>query len=108
MEYSREFGSNFPSELIPVGTKKDVDDSVKDLITQYYQLVESGSLDMAAKLYEDNQNILSEYAIKMSDINRFEEEIYNIGLDVLKKLTTIINDKEPATQSNGSFWYREV
>lgn len=32
MEYSHNFGSNFPNEIIPVGTKKDIDDTIKELI----------------------------------------------------------------------------
>ena len=42
MNYSREFGSQFPSSLIGVGTKKDIDNSVKDLINQYNAYCDAG------------------------------------------------------------------
>lgn len=108
MEYSHIFGSNFPTELIPVGTKKDVDDDVQALIQQYYQLMESNSLNDAYALYEANKEVLEPYAINMKYVNRLEEEIFNAGLMALNKTTVIISNQEPASQSEGSFWYREV
>lgn len=108
MKYSNVFGSNFPLEVIPVGTKKDVDDSVQNIIQQYYQLVESGQINDAYTLYEINKELLEPYMINMKYTNRLEEEIYNVGLMALIKATVIIHDKEPAYQSEGGFWYKEV
>lgn len=107
MEYSHNFGSNFPSELIPVGDKKDIDDSVKDLISQYYSYISTGDLNLANELYENNKSALEPYAIKMKDINRLEEDIYNTGLLVLNQIKNIISDTEPANQSENSFWYQD-
>ena len=107
MEYSHNFGSNFPSELIPVGDKKDIDDTVKDLIVQYNSYISVGNLDSANELYENNKTKLDSYAIKMKDINRIEEEIYNTGLFALNQIKNIISDTEPASQSVGSCWYQD-
>ena len=85
MEYSHNFGSNFPDSLIPIGTKKDIDDSVKDLITQYYSYIENGKVTDAKSLYDQNKTLLEPYIIDMEYINRLEEEIWNTHVATLKK-----------------------
>lgn len=107
MEYSHNFGSNFPNELLPIGTKKDVDDTVKDLINQYYSYLSSGDLPSANALYESNKEILEPYMINMEYINKLQEEIYNMGITVLNSVKSIISPIEPATQSVNSFWYQD-
>ena len=107
MEYSHNFGSNFPSELMPVGTKKDIDDNVKDLINQYYSYISVGDLSSANSLYESNKDTLEPYMINMEYINKLEEEIYNAGFTVLNSVKSIINSTEPASQSVNSFWYKD-
>lgn len=107
MDYSNKFGSNFPNEVIPVGTKKDIDDSVKSLISQYYSLIDSNNLDEASTLYNNNKAILEPYIVNSDYFNRLEEEIYNVGIAALNNITTIISDTEPLTQSVNSHWLKE-
>ena len=94
MEYSHNFGSNFPNETIPVGTKKDIDDTVKELINQYYLCVESGDLASANQLYEENKDTLESYQINMEYINKLEEEIYNTGIFALNSIKSIVSASE--------------
>lgn len=107
MDYSREFGSQFPSSLINVGTKKDIDDSVKDLINQYNAYCDAGDLSSAFNIYEQNKNILKNYMIDMKYINQLEEEIYNTGLFALNQTSVIYSDIEPETQSENGRWIME-
>lgn len=107
MNYSYNFGSSFPRKLMPVGTKKDIDDTVKNLITQYYAYIDAGNISAANTLYNDNKGILGDYQIDMAYINRLEEEIYNVGLDVLKKRETIISDSEPVDLADEGYWYKD-
>ena len=107
MEYSHNFGSNFPSELIPVGDKKDIDDAVKSLINQYNSYISAGDLTSANALYESNKNTLEPYMINMKYINRLEEEIYNTALSALNQIKSVISSTEPANQSTDSFWYQD-
>lgn len=107
MEYSRTFGSMFPEQLIPKGTKKDIDDSVKGLISQYYSYIDAWNVTGACALYKENKELLEPYMIDMAYINRLEEEIWNVSVSTLGKLTTIISDKEPPSQSEHSFWLKE-
>ena len=107
MEYSYNFGSNFPNALIPVGDKKDIEDSVKDLILQYYNCISDGDLTSANNLYENNKDTLDSYSINMKFINRLEEDIYNTALFALNQIRNIISDSEPSSQSVDSYWYQD-
>lgn len=107
MEYSRIFGSTFPDALIPVGSKKDVDHTVVNLVNQYYSYIDSGNISGATKLYEDYKSFLQPYVINMEYINRLEEEIFNTGLSVLKISTNIINSTEPLDQPENGYWYTD-
>lgn len=107
MNYTRNFGSNFPDELIPVGTKRDVDDSVSGLIAQYYSYIDAGNITAANSLYNENKDLLEPYQIDMAYINRLEEEIWNTAVATLNKLTTIVSDTAPLSQSKNSFWLQE-
>lgn len=107
MKYSRQFGSRFPEKSISVGVKRDVDDSVKDLISQYYSYIDAGNLDAAYLLYQENKTALEPYMIDMSYINRLEEEIYNAHIATLNKITTIVSDAMPLSQSDNSFWLQK-
>lgn len=107
MEYSHIFGSNFPTEIIDVGTKKDVDDTVVSLINRYYQYVEANDINGANQFYNENKDVLDSYAITCADWNRLEEEIYNTGTFSLERFTIIVSDIEPESQSVGSYWLQE-
>lgn len=110
MNYSRTFGSNFPDELIPVGAKKDIDDSVMSLISQYYSYMTAGNFNAANTLYENNKEILEPYEITMQYINYLAEEIYNTGVMIINKLWTVTTDSEesePIEQLEGSHWLVE-
>ena len=108
MEYSRNFGSKFPEELIPVGTKKDIDDISTHLINQYYAYIDAGNVTEANKLYNSNKELLEQYSINMNYINFIEEELWNMSVLTLKKTSTIITDNEPATQPRYGFWLQNI
>ena len=105
--YSHNFGSNFPTEAIEVGQKKNVDNTVKTLVFQYYSLIDGGYIDAAKDLYEANESILKDYIIDMAYINRLEEEIYNIGIKAVSNSSILISDTEPSTQMTDSIWLQE-
>lgn len=107
MDYSRNFGSNFPNTLIPVGEKLDIDNTVVNLIRQYYEYLDVGNLSSAKSLYDKNKTILQPYIINAEYINRLEEEIYNTGLNVLKKVKNVVATEEPLDQAVDGWWYQE-
>ena len=107
MNYSNMFGSNFPNEVISVGTKKDIDNSAKILITQYYSYINAGDIIGANTLYQMNKDVLEPYIINSAYFNKLEEEIYNAGLMALSGQNIIISDTEPALQETNSHWLKE-
>lgn len=109
MEYSHIFGSSFPQEPIPMGTKKDIDDNVKALISQYYAYMDSGNIGNAASLYNSNKEVLDPYIVSSAYFNRLEEEMYNLGVGLLGSVSTVISDTEPdaSTLSVNSHWLQE-
>lgn len=107
MNYSHIFGSNFPNEVVVVGSKKDVDDSVISLVSQYYAYLDAKDLDSATTLYNENKDTLDPYIVDSNYFSMLEEEIYNTGLLALNSSTSIISDSEPASQSVGSHWLKE-
>lgn len=108
MNYQRNFGSKFPDELIDVGTKKNVDDSVLELVNQYNAYIQNKDIASAEALYDANKSKLSPYKFDSFDVNRIYEEVYNVGLCALSFQNTIISDTEPvAEQMIGSVWLKE-
>ena len=107
MEYSHIFGSNFPNEVVAVGSKKDIDDSVMSLVLQYYTYIDAKDLDSATTLYNENKDTLDPYIVDSNYFSMLEEEIYNAGLLALQSSTSIISDSEPASQSINSHWLKE-
>ena len=107
MNFSSIFGSNFPSEAIPVGSKKDIDDTVMALISQYYTYIDNKDVASAYKLYENNKTLLEPYMANAAYFNRLEEDIYNTGLLALQSVTTIISATEPTTQAIYGHWLKE-
>ena len=108
MEYSRQFGSTFPDGVYAtIGTKRDVDDTVVDLINQYYAYIDAGDITSAKGLYDTNVTTLEPYMINMAYVNALAEEIYNIALYTQKQITSVISDVEPSEQPTNGFWYQD-
>ena len=108
MGYSRTFGSNFPGECIPLGTHKDVDNTVVNLVNQYNSYIQAGNMPAASNYYAKNKAKLEPYMINTSYINRLEEEIYNTGLYALSSSSSITSDTEPEVEQNvNSYWLQD-
>ena len=61
-EYSREF-SNFPSEKITKHNFKNVDDTIASIINQINSLRLQGLYNQAARIIQNNYDILSYYIV---------------------------------------------
>lgn len=107
IDYSREFGSQYPSALMHLGTHKDVDDSVIDLIQEYNSYIENGNMESAYQFYTYNKDILDPYLITMNYVNYLEEEVYNIGVMALSTNIVIQSDNEPISAKDDAYWIQE-
>lgn len=107
MNYSHRFGSNFPNEVIPIGSKQDINNAVKTLVSQYYSQIDAGNIAGANVIYETYKDLLEPYIVNSAYFNQLEEEIYNVGVAVLNNITTVVSDEEPLVQETYSNWLKE-
>lgn len=75
-EYSREF-SSFPSKKITRHNFKNVDDNIASIINQINTLRTQGLYNQAARIVQDNFDVLSHYIVDAITFRTWEEEIYN-------------------------------
>ena len=75
-EYENEF-SQFPSKKITLHHFKNVDDTVAPVINQINELRSQGLYDQAARIIQNNSDILSQYVADAVTFRTWEEEIYN-------------------------------
>lgn len=75
-EYSREF-SSFPSKKITRHNFKNVDDNIAPIINQINTLRSQKLYNQAARIVQDNFDVLSHYIVDAITFRTWEEEIYN-------------------------------
>lgn len=75
-EYEREF-SNFPEKKITLHNFKNVDDTIAPIINQINDLRIQGLYNQAARIIQNNFDVLSHYIIDAITFRTLEEEIYN-------------------------------
>ena len=92
--YSRESGSMFPDSLLDIEQFKDIDDTVKDVILEYYSDISQGKISEATNLKTAHPE-LSPYWIDASKLNLLKEEIQNIGIYAKKLRSTVVSSEEP-------------
>lgn len=106
--YSRESGSQFPDSLLNMNDFKDMDDTVKNLIMQYYQFLAEGNIDSAIAIKETNPE-LEDYWVDAARLNLLKEEIQNIGIYAKLLHGTVISDTEPTLDyAEGTYWIQPI
>lgn len=75
-EYSKEF-SSFPAKKITRHNFKNVDDNVASIINQIKSLQLQDLYNQAARIVQDNFDVLSHYIVDAITFRTWEEEIYN-------------------------------
>lgn len=102
--YSRESGSLFPDLILSMNDKKDIDDSVKDIVMQIYSLIENNKINKAKALRNDHPE-LDDYEVNATDFNLLAEEIQNIGIYTKRLSGTVVSKDEPTLDyDTGSSW----
>lgn len=91
--YSTEF-SSFPSKKITKHNFKNVDDNIADIINQINSLRTQGLYNQAARIVQNNFDILSHYIVDAITFRTWEEEIYNTQKYARQKQQTIFFDEE--------------
>lgn len=107
-DYSRESGSLFPDSLLNMEQFKDIDDTVKDVILEYYSDISQGKISEAMALKESHQE-LNPYWIDAAKLNLLKEEIQNIGIFAQKLRSTVVSAEEPTLNyANDTLWYQPI
>lgn len=91
-EYSREF-SSFPSKKITRHNFKNVDDNIAPIINQINTLRSQKLYNQAARIVQDNFDVLSHYIVDAITFRTWEEEIYNTQLYAKQQQQSIYFDE---------------
>ena len=101
--YETEF-SDFPNEKITRHHFKNVDDNIADVINQINELRSQGLYDQAARIIQNNQDILSQYVVDASTFRTWEEEIYNTQKYAKQQQQIVYFDEEEPDCIEGDVW----
>ncbi|MDE5820782.1 MAG: hypothetical protein K2I07_15920 [Lachnospiraceae bacterium] len=102
-QFEREF-SNFPNQKITKHNFKNIDDSIADVINQINTLRAQGLFNQAARLIQNNSDILSQYVADAVTFRTWEEEIYNTQVYAKQKQQSIYFDDVEPDCIDGDVW----
>lgn len=102
-QFEREF-SNFPNQKITKHNFKNVDDSIADVINQINTLRAQGLYNQAARLIQNNSDILPQYVADAVTFRTWEEEIYNTQVYAKQKQQSIYFDDVEPDCIDGDVW----
>lgn len=102
-QFEREF-SNFPNQKITKHNFKNVDDTIADVINQINTLRAQGLFNQAARLIQNNSDILSQYVADAVTFRTWEEEIYNTQVYAKQKQQSIYFDDVEPDCIDGDVW----
>lgn len=80
MNYSREFGSNFPNSVMDIRTFKDVDETVISLVKKVREYQAKGDYASSKAILEDNAELLKDYMLSSDYFNLLAEETRNLEI----------------------------
>lgn len=103
-EYENEF-SQFPAKKITLHHFKNVDDTVAPVINQINELRSQGLYDQAARIIQNNSDILSQYVADAVTFRTWEEEIYNAQKYAKQAQQCVfLDEEEPDDCLEGDVW----
>lgn len=105
-EYSNEF-SNFPSQLITKHNYKNVDDNIASVINQINDLRSQGLYNQAARIIENNKDVLSQYNVDATTFRTWEEEIYNTQIYAKQMQQSVLFDESEPECILDDVWISE-
>lgn len=107
--YSRESGSLFPDSLLDMNDFKDIDDTVKTVVSQYYLFMQAGNIDSALALKSSHPE-LKDYWVGADTLNKLKEEIQNIGIYAQLFRGTVVAETLPTLDDydDGVSWIKPI
>lgn len=106
--YSRESGSLFPDSILDMADFEDINDSVKDIVMQYYQFIKDGNINSAIALKCAHPELKKKW-FDASHVNLLKEEVQNIGIYAKLLHGTVVSDTEPTlAYDDYSYWIQPI
>ena len=102
-QFEQEF-SHFPTKKITKHHFKNIDDDIADIINQINTLRAQGLYNQAARLIQNNSDILSQYIADATTFRTWEEEIYNTQIYAKKKQQSVYFDDAEPDCMDGDVW----
>lgn len=102
-EYEREY-SSFPTKKITRHNFKNVDDNVASNINQINSLRDQGLYNQAARIIQNNRDVLGQYIADAVTFRTWEEEIYNAQTYARQQQQSIYFDGEEPDCIEGDVW----
>lgn len=104
-EFEREF-SSFPEKKITRHDFRNVDDDIAPVINQINSLRTQGLYNQAARIIQQNFDVLSHYIVDAITYRTWEEEIYNTQIYARQKQQVIFFDEneEDVDAIQGDVW----
>ena len=101
--YEREF-SSFPEQKIRLHNFKNVDDNIARIINEINELRSQGLYNQAARVIQNNSDVLGQYIVDAITYRTWEEEIYNTQIYAKKMQQSVYFDKEEPDCFEGDVW----
>ncbi len=102
-EYENEF-SSFPLKKITKHNFKNVDDNIASVINQINSLRSQGLYNQAARIFQNNSDVLRQYIVDAIIFRTWEEEIYNTQLYAMHQQQSIYFDEGEPDCIEGDVW----
>lgn len=104
-EFEREF-SSFPEKKITRHDFKNVDGNIAPVINQINILQSQGLYNQAARIIQQNFDVLSRYIVDAITFRTWEEEIYNTQIYARQKqqLISFDENEEDVDCIEGDVW----
>lgn len=96
--------------IFTLSNYKDVDDTVSQVVTRYYEMRENGRYQEMYDLLQSNPE-LKQYMVDANSLNKIEIGLYDLALKAFYSQKIIFSETEPDTNhyqiSLGSEWLQE-
>ncbi|MCM1536543.1 MAG: hypothetical protein NC126_11545 [Clostridium sp.] len=103
-QYENEF-SNFPTKKITRHNFKNVDDNIASVINQVKALQAQGLYGQAARVIDNNKDVLGQYVVDAVTFRTWEEEIYNTQKYARQMQQSVfLDEEEPDDCAEGDLW----
>lgn len=107
--YTHNFGSQYPNNIISLTNYKNADNTIGTLLNQIKSAEERGDYAEAQSIIDANKNVLKQYVLDSSAINKYVEEIRNLEIFVKSNKQQVFYQRsEPYNYASvGDVWILE-